>query len=150
MLPINKNTHNQPSTGYCLGKSYKHFLQIFMFYFFMLLNSLPASDILCHLLINLFKQSVPHMPDLDTNCLALRWYSKTCLKRPLSKRPKHGFQDQLSHNAGQKYKMYCRMLQGEHSAILLTFIKLPVVIKIFVSSTFEWPFYTGFSVFLES
>ena len=42
-------------------------------------------------------------------------YSKTCLKRPLSKRPKMGFQDQLSLNAGQKY---CRMLQGEHSAIL--------------------------------
>ena len=46
-------------------------------------------------------------------------YSKTCGKRPHSKRPKIGFQDQLSLNAGQKY---CRMLQGEHSAILLTFI----------------------------
>ena len=34
-------------------------------------------------------------------------------------------EDQLSLNAGQKY---CRMLQGEHSAILLTFIKLPFVI----------------------
>ena len=44
-------------------------------------------------------------------------------------------EDQLSLNAGQKY---CRMLQGEHSAILLTFIKLPFVIKIFVSSYFEW------------
>ena len=39
--------------------------------------------------------------------------------------------DQLSLNAGQKY---CRMLQGEHSAILSTFIKLPFVIKIFDSS----------------
>ena len=29
-----------------------------------------------------------------------------------------GFQDQLSLNSGQ---MYCRMLQEEHSAILLTF-----------------------------
>ena len=28
-------------------------------------------------------------------------------------------------------KKYCRMLQGEHFAILLTFIKLPFVIKIF-------------------
>ena len=37
------------------------------------------------------------------------------------------------------------MLQ-EYSAILLTFIKLPVVIKIFVLSFFEWPFYTGFTV----
>ena len=39
------------------------------------------------------------------------------------------------------------MLQGEHSAILLTFIKLPLIIKIFVLSIFEWPFYTGFTVF---
>ena len=39
------------------------------------------------------------------------------------------------------------MLQGEHSAILLTFIKLPFVTKIFVLSFFfEWPFYTGFTV----
>ena len=48
-------------------------------------------------------------------------------------------------NAGQKY---CRMLQGEHSAILLTFIKLQLVIKIFVLSIFEWLFYTGFTVLL--
>ena len=53
------------------------------------------------------------------------------------------FQDRLSLNAGQKY---CRMLQGEHSAILSTFIKLPFVIKIFVLSIFEWPFKTGFTV----
>ena len=72
-------------------------------------------------------------------------YSKTCVKRPLSKRPKIGFRDQLSLNAGQKYcrmfplfcrSTYCRMLQrgggGGHSALLLTFIKLPFVIKIFV------------------
>ena len=70
-------------------------------------------------------------------------YSKTCVKRPLSKRPKNGFQDQLSLNAGQKY---CRMLQGEHSAKLSTFIKLSFVIKIFVLFIFEWPFYTGFTV----
>ena len=30
-------------------------------------------------------------------------------------------------------------LQGEHSAIFSTFIKLPFVIKIFVLSIFEWP-----------
>ena len=36
--------------------------------------------------------------------------------------------------------------QGEHSAILSTFIKLPFVNKIFVSSIFEWPFYPGFTV----
>ena len=38
------------------------------------------------------------------------------------------------------------MLQGEHSAICSTFIKLPFVIKIFVLSIFEWLFYTGFTV----
>ena len=54
-------------------------------------------------------------------------YSKTCVKRPLSKRQKIGFQDQLLLNEGRKY---CRMLQGEHSAILSTFIKLPFVFKI--------------------
>ena len=71
------------------------------------------------------------------------FYSKTCVKQPLSKRPKIGFlddrklvfsTDQLSLNAGQKY---CRMLQGEHSAILSTCIKLPFVIGIFVLSIFE-------------
>ena len=70
-------------------------------------------------------------------------FSKTFLKWLLSKRPKIGFQDQLSLNAGQKY---CRMLQGEHSAILSTFILLPFVIKIFVLSIFEWPPKTGFTV----
>ena len=58
-------------------------------------------------------------------------YSKTCLKLTLENKTKNVFQDRLSLNAGQKY---CRMLQGEHSAILLTFIKLPFVIKIFVLS----------------
>ena len=56
-----------------------------------------------------------------------------------SQRQKIGFQDQLSLNAGQKY---CRML----SAILLTCIQLPVIVKTFVLSIFEWPFYTGFTV----
>ena len=32
------------------------------------------------------------------------------------------------------------------SVILSTFIKLSFVIKIFVLSIFEWPFYTGFTV----
>ena len=63
---------------------------------------------------------------------------KTCQKDQ-----KIGFQDQLSLNAGQKYY---RMLQVEHSVILLTFIKLPFVIKIFVLSIFVWSFCTGFTV----
>ena len=56
-------------------------------------------------------------------------YSKTCVKWPLSKRPKIDFQD-----------------QGEYSAILSTFIKLPLVIKFFVMSIFEWSFFTGLTV----
>ena len=69
-------------------------------------------------------------------------YSKTCVKQPLSKRQKIGFHDQLSLNAGHKY-----LSIAEYSAILSTFIKLPFVIKIFVLSIFQWPFYTGFTVF---
>ena len=36
--------------------------------------------------------------------------------------------------------MQVKSIQREYSAILSTFIKLPVVIKTFVLSTFEWPF----------
>ena len=57
--------------------------------------------------------------------------------------PKVVFINDYRLNAGQKY---CRMLQGEHSAILLTFIKLPYSIKIFVLSIFKWPLKTGFTV----
>ena len=32
--------------------------------------------------------------------------------------------------------------------MLSTFINIPFVIKIFILSTFEWPFYTGLNVFL--
>ena len=35
----------------------------------------------------------------------------------------------------------------EHSAILLTFIKLPFVLKTFVLSIFEWPLKTGSTAF---
>ena len=69
---------------------------------------------------------------------------KPVLSEHSESRPKIVFQIQLSLNAGQKY---CRMLQGEHSAILSTFIKLPFVIKIFVLSIFNWPLKTGFTVF---
>ena len=70
-------------------------------------------------------------------------YSKTSLSGHSNRRPKIGFQNQLSLNEGQ---MYCRMLQGEHSAILSIFIKLPFVIKTLVLSIFEWPLKTGFTV----
>ena len=64
---------------------------------------------------------------------------KTCVKQPLSNRPKLVFQ--LLLKAGPKY---CRMLKRDHSEILFTFIKLPFVIKIFVLPIYEWPLYTNF------
>ena len=50
-------------------------------------------------------------------------------------------------NVGQKY---CRMLRLEHSAILLTFIKLPIVFKTFVLPIFEGCLNTGFTVIIHS
>ena len=41
-------------------------------------------------------------------------------------------------------------VQGEHFAILSTFIKLPFVIKIVVLSIFQGPFYTGFTVIINA
>ena len=70
-------------------------------------------------------------------------YSKSLPITATLKRPKIGFQDYLSLNAGQKY---CWMLQGEHSAILAVFIKLPFVINIFFLSFFEWLLKTGFTI----
>ena len=61
-----------------------------------------------------------------------------------SQKDKNGPQYQLSLNVGQKY---CKMLQREHSAILLSFIKLPVAIKTVILSILEWLFYPGFTVF---
>ena len=38
----------------------------------------------------------------------------------------------------------------EHSAILSTFIKLPVVLNAFALSIFQWPLKTGFTVYGRS
>ena len=81
--------------------------------------------------------------DLLSSSILLQYTVKPVLSGHSKIRPKKGFQDQLLFNAGQKY---CRMLQGEQSAILSTFIKLPFVIKIFVLSIFEWPLKTGLTV----
>ena len=56
------------------------------------------------------------------------------------KNSKIGFQDQLSHIVGQKYY---------RSTLLSTFIKIPFVIKVFVATNFEWPYYTGFTVLVR-
>ena len=70
---------------------------------------------------------------------------KSVLSGHSKQTPKIGFQDRLSLNVSQKY---CRMLQWEHSAILLTVIKLPFVIKTFVLSIFEWSHKSCFTVSL--
>ena len=71
------------------------------------------------------------MKDYNAGLAHFVFTVKPVLSGHANRRPKFGFQDQLSLNAGQKY---CKMLQGEHSAILSTFIKLPFVIKISVLS----------------
>ena len=64
-------------------------------------------------------------------------YSKLCLTYSLIRRPKIVF------------KTYYRLMQvkiiAEHSAIISIFIKLPFVIKMFLS-VFEWLLKTGFTV----
>ena len=42
--------------------------------------------------------------------------------------------------------MQVKIITGEHSAILLTVIKLQFVIKTFVLSIFEWPIKTSLTV----
>ena len=91
--------------------------------------------------MNILVKADPHFFPINVHLDLV--YSKTCLKRSLKKNTKIGFQYRLLLNAGQKY---CRMLQGEHSAILSTFFKLPFSIKTFVFSIFEWPLKTGFTV----
>ena len=89
--------------------------------------------------------TLPIMKYYDDNdkLVVVSTYSKTCLKRPLKRTPKIGFQYRSSLNRGQKY---CRMLQGEQSAILLTSIKLQFPIKTLVLSILKWPLKTGFTV----
>ena len=66
--------------------------------------------------------------------LLIQWktYSKTCLKWPLSKRPKIVFK---TNYPLMQVKSIAEC--WEHSAILSIFIKLPFGIKIFVLSVFS-------------
>ena len=82
------------------------------------------------------KKTLDFLP-CNMSCFFFRQYSKTCVKRPLSKRTQIGLQDQLSLNAGQKH---CRMSILQYFRPSLSY---PFVFKIFC---FEWPFYTGFAV----
>ena len=73
----------------------------------------------------------------------LYMYSKLVLSGHSKRRPKLVFK--IDYRL-----MQFKGIEVEHSAILLTFIKLPFVIKIFVLSIFEWPLKTGFTVYLIS
>ena len=62
--------------------------------------------------------------------------NKTCVKLPLSKRPKIGFQDQLSLNAGQKYlisyhlslrSLFCLFLNGSFTQVLLYLVSCAII-----------------------
>ena len=64
---------------------------------------------------------VPALSGKDNND-----YSKPVLSNHSKRTPKIGFQFGLLFYACQKY---CRMLQGEHSAILLTSIKQPLSLR---------------------
>ena len=76
--------------------------------------------------------------------------SKTCLKQPLKRRPKIGFQDRLSLNAGQKY---CRMLQ---KSILKYFrpslsyhLSFRLLFCLYLSGSLrQWPLKTGFTALI--
>ena len=68
--------------------------------------------------------------------------SKTCVKWPLSKRPKIIFK--INYRLMQ-IKSIAECSKGAFCNTF-NFIKLPFVIKIFVMSIFEWSFYTRFTV----
>ena len=68
-------------------------------------------------------------------------FSKTCVKRPLSKRPNIGFQDQLSSIADCPEGIilqYFRPSLSSHSSLRSLFL------------FFESPFYTGFTGFKQT
>ena len=89
----------------------------------------------------------PNSPTLNFFDFGPAWVGPCTVKPVLSghskRRPKLVFKtNRSSLNAGQKY---FRMLQGEHSAIISTFIMLPFAIKA-ILSIFELPFKTRFTV----
>ena len=73
-------------------------------------------------------------------------YSKSCVNGHSQKYHKLGFK---TNYRLMQVKSIAESSPLEHSAILLTFIKLPFVVKFFVLSIFEWPFYTGFTVYVN-
>ena len=73
-------------------------------------------------------------------------YSKTYLERPLKRRPKIGFQDQLLL---MQVKSIAECSKGSILQYFLPSLKLPFIFKTFVLSFFEWPLKTGFTVLLK-
>ena len=69
-------------------------------------------------------------------------YSKACVKQPLSKWPKNGFQDQLSLNAGWKY---CRMLPWSILQYFWPALSYHLSVRFLFLAIFEWPFYCKIS-----
>ena len=66
---------------------------------------------------------------------------------PLEKPTKIGFQYRLSLNAGQRY---CRLLQGEHSAILQPSLSYRFPLRPLFCLFFKWPLKTGFTIYAKS
>ena len=75
------------------------------------------------------------------------WYSKTRLKRPLKRRPKKVFK---TYNRLMLVKSIAECSRGQHSAVLLTCIKIPNGFQAFVLSIFKWSFKTCFTVYATS
>ena len=72
-------------------------------------------------------------------------YSKTYLKRPLKRRPKNRFSRLIIATYRSEVLQNAPM---EHSAVLLTCIKIPNSFQAFALSIIEWPLKTGFTVIL--
>ena len=81
-----------------------------------------------------------HLPAKDMQNIKSVYTVKPVLSGH-SKEHKIGFQYQLSLNAGPK-----SIAEWEHSAILLTSIKLSFSITTMVLSIFKWPLKTGLTV----
>ena len=74
----------------------------------------------------------------------VKQYSKTCLKQPLKRRPKIGFQDRLSLNAGQKF---CRMLQESILQYFRPALSYNRTLRHLFFPIFEWPLTSGLTVY---
>ena len=98
----------------------------------------PLGSHVLHRRLGIF--GMEHPQELVTNFrknvdvyLYISKYSKTCLKRPLKKKTKIWFSKPVIAKCRSKVLQSALL---EHSAILSTFIKLPIAIKIFVLSFF--------------